>query len=339
MNRIVRDFLTGLTALMGLVGLIAMLMLFGEANFIERDYRFLLRLSNAGALDDTSPVLLNGVRVGQVKGAEALQGAYTGAQVTVAIKRGINVPRAARVALAQGFVGGSSLEFLTVELTEAQLKDVIKPGETIDGGAPTTLMGSIQEIIEGPVQKLTDTAENIDRLAQEYIEVGRRLNDLLEPRTTEEVAAGKPANLRSTLARLDSAVSGAEKWLRDDELANQARDLLARANRVIDDAQELTQQWTKAGHTIEEQAQKLGTTVEQLSSNATDTLGKVQVAAADLSGVLESVKNGEGTVGQLVNNPDLYRSLTDAAGRLEKVLSEAQQLLEKYKAEGIKLKL
>jgi hypothetical protein len=64
--------------------------------------------------------------------------------------------------------------------------------------------------------------------------------------------------------------------------------------------------------------------------------------ADSLSATLEDVRRltrlaseGQGTVAQMLNNPDLYNSMTDAAQRLERALTEAQLLIEKYKAEGV----
>ena len=58
MNKtLLRDFLTGLTALLGLAGLVVMLMIFGELNsVIERTYAFQVTVSNAGGLAETSSV-------------------------------------------------------------------------------------------------------------------------------------------------------------------------------------------------------------------------------------------------------------------------------------------
>ena len=51
--------------------------------------------------------------------------------------------------------------------------------------------------------------------------------------------------------------------------------------------------------------------------------------------LLVKIDEGEGTVAQLINNPDLYRSLADAATRLEQTLIEVQLLVQKLKTEGI----
>jgi len=40
-----------------------------------------------------------------------------------------------------------------------------------------------------------------------------------------------------------------------------------------------------------------------------------------------------------MQNPDLYRSLKDASDRLNQTLEEVQLLVEKFKTEGVPLKL
>lgn len=52
---------------------------------------------------------------------------------------------------------------------------------------------------------------------------------------------------------------------------------------------------------------------------------------------LPAINSGEGTLGQLAKNPDLYNNANDAASRLEKAIAEFQLLLEKYRTEGLKL--
>ena len=44
---------------------------------------------------------------------------------------------------------------------------------------------------------------------------------------------------------------------------------------------------------------------------------------------------GDGTVALMLNEPDLYRSLDDAARRLEQALREVTLFIEKVKAEGL----
>lgn len=341
MNRLfLRDFLTGLFAIGALVGLIMMLIFFGELTpLAQRNYQFQLRVANAGGLDETSPVLLNGVKIGQVTQSKVTSGETPGATLNLNIRQGIEIPRAAKISVDRGFVGGSSLEFITIDLTPEQLRDVVRADEVIDGGSPETLLGSLKSLAEGPLQQLSATATKIDALAVEYTELGRRLNDLVEPRTLADVQSGKPANLRSSLERFDAAVAGANAWLNDAAVRDQFKTLLSKADKVMNDASELAKAWTKTSQTVDTTVADAGAKLADLAKQANDSFARVQTAGDELTKAIEAINAGKGTMGQLVNNPDLYRNLDDAAVRLNKALDEATQLIAKYKAEGIKLKL
>ncbi len=346
MNRtLFRDFLTGLTSLLGLVGLIVMLMLFGELNsVVERNYSFQVTVSNAGGLAETSPVTLDGVKIGRVNKLESVQG--VGARMTLQVREGVRIPRRASVSIDRGFVGDATMEFKTVGLPPADLADVINKGDIVEAGSPDTLLGTLQTIVKEPIDRLTKAADSIDKLAGEYQKLGEKLNDLVEPRTLADVEAGKAPNLRSTLARMDKALVDADSWLGDTELRLTAKQLLERAGKVVDQTQELTNAWTNAAKKVETtvgdiggRADEISAEFKDLSAKAQDVLGRAQAAADGLALNLEKVNKGDGTVGRLMNDPALYENLNEAADRLDTVLQEAQQLIGKYKAEGIRLKL
>jgi phospholipid/cholesterol/gamma-HCH transport system substrate-binding protein len=351
-NRLfLRDFLTGITALAALVGLIGLLIFFGEITpqLVARDYQFMLRVANAQGLDDTSPVTLNGVRVGQVKKSVVGDGTSelaTGATLTVTVRSGVRIPKSAKVSVDKGFVGGSTLEFSTDGLAASQLVDAIKQDDIIDGGSPQTFLDSIQNIVSGPMGQFSDTAARINALADEWTKVGQRINDLVEPRTLADVQAGKPANIPSSLARLDGAVQKAESWLGDSQLRARIDELLTKADRVVAQTNELTITWTNAGKTADqtikdvgEQAKELTQSAKDLLAKANDSLANVKTAGDDLTALIERVNQGQGTLGQLLTNQSLYQNLDAAALRLDQALKDAQQVLEKLKQEGVQLKV
>lgn len=378
MNKLfLRDLLTGLVAIFALASLIGMLIFFGEvAPLTQRRYEFTLRVANAAGLDDTSPVMLNGVKVGQIRASRVTSGLATvtngapgatqgalqgmgvqpipahagtapgaGAELIVAVDKGVLIPRAAKISVDRAFVGGSTLEFTTTDLSPVQLSDAIREGETLDGGAPETLLDNIRNLVEGPLQKLSQSADTIDALAVEWTKVGREVREMLEPRTQADVDAGKAPNLRTTLARLDAAVDGANAWLNDQGLRDRVRESVDNANKILTDAQGLIQTWKDTGAAVDatakqvtEQAAKLDQRAGELTQAAKATLARLQSAADGLTATLDQVNQGQGTLGQLVTNPDLYRNLDDAARRLDATLEEARQLIEKFKAEGVRLK-
>lgn len=335
-----RDFFTGLTAIIGIAGLSVLFIVFGElGNITARTYRVQIQAPTASGLKDTSPVTLNGVRVGQLTRIRVLPG-NRGVEVALSVNHGVTIPRCVDLSVESSFVGETSLE-LTIprNATDQQLADVIKPGETIQGRELRSLLSRLSESVQGPLERLTQTAEKVDALADEYVKVGQRINDLLEPRTPAEVAAGSPPNIRSAVARLDTALAGANQWLGDAELRTKAKDLLTKADtiagQVSTTVETLKATAGKIDAAVEGTSQKLSAALGTMN----DTLREVQSAAEQFATALESVNKGTGTLGQLVSNPDLYNSINDAAKRLEKALSEVEMLAQKVKAEGVKVGL
>ena len=351
-NTTLRDFFTGITALIGLGGLAGLFLLFGQlAQATQKNYTVMLHTPTTGGLKETSSVTLNGVKIGQVRDLSILPG-NRGVQITLAIREGVTVPRAAHPTVESSFVGETVLE-LTVptDLSDAQMADTIKPGETVTGLKLQTLLQRLAEGVSGPLDRLGQTADNVDRLAETYTKVGERIAEMLEPRTLADVQAGKEPNVRTAIARLDKALAGADAWLADDEMRTSARGLIDKANGAIEqfagllgDAKGTLSTVEGTAKSIESAAKSLDETVEKTGAGVDETLTqaralltRVDRAAVELAGILESVNRGEGTAGQLVHNPDLYLSLRDAAKRLDKALVEVQLVAEKLKAEGVKV--
>ncbi len=335
-----RDFLTGLTAIVGLAGLAMLLLLFGElSRFTARTYDFRLQVPSAVGLKDTSPVTLNGVKIGRVADLAILP-STRGVELTLRINRGVEVPRAFEPTIESSFVGESALELaVPPTLSPEQLADAVRPGETIQARELSTALARIARSVERPLERFSAAADSIDKLAVTYTTLGERLNELVEPRTSADVAAGKAPNVRTTLARLDSALGSAQAWLDDTALRDDARSLLDKANSLAKDASDLVASWKSAAATVEQATTKVGDQAIATLRDVASSLETVDAAAGEFARLVEGVNKGKGTLGNLATNPDLYLSLKDASQRLDRALAEFQQLIEKVKAEGVKVGL
>jgi phospholipid/cholesterol/gamma-HCH transport system substrate-binding protein len=334
MKPIIRDFLTGVVALFGLAGIIIMLILFGElADTGKKFYHFKIHAASAGGLSTTSIVTLNGVKVGQVTSTTVIPPPANGAEIGVKIYEGVRIPKAAQVSIDRSFVGDASLEFqIPPDVPASALTETIDPDSVFEAGEAASTLQRIASSIQKPLNRFGETAAKIDRLADTYTEVGERINQLLEPRTLAEVQAGKEPNIRSTIARADKALADASSLLSDEQLVADAKRVIAKANTTMDEVSSLAKAWTKTAVTVDSK-------IDSLTVQATTALRATEKAAGELALTLETVNKGQGTMGQLIQNPDLYNSLRDAAARLDRALVEVQMLVEKYRAEGIPLRL
>ena len=341
MKPVIRDFMTGVTALVGLFGLILMLLLFGKfADLGQKFYTFNVHVSNAGGLSGTSSVTLNGVKVGQVMATSVVPPPGRGAELKLRVRLGVAIPKVSKIAIAKGLVGDAMMEFtIPPDAPPSVMTNLIQPGSDFEGGEPSSTLGRLTSAIEKPLSRFATSADSIDKLAGTYNTLGERLNEALEPRTLADVQNGKQPNIRSAIARADAAFEGAAKFLSDEKLVAQTKALIEKANSVMDQASGLATAWSKTSANIDQQVTQIGSDFDTLSAQAAGTLRTTDKAAGELAAVLETVSKGQGTVGQLVQNPDLYNSLRDAAQRLDKALAAFQLLVDKYRTEGIPLHL
>jgi ABC-type transporter Mla subunit MlaD len=340
-----RDFAIGMTAIIGLLGLATILWMVGELGLDTKErYPIFLRLDNAAGIRAGSPVTMNGVEIGIVETTTTGMDPRLGVTLGLAIDETVRIPRDVAVAVNRDFVGDTTLALTTLPLvagdptTPAQPDPgFLEPGETLEATA-SGLLDQIAGLLDERIEAVSGAAESIQQLADTYNRVGQRLEVILTP-PDDMAARGETPNVFETLATIDTAFSEARVWLGDEDLRTNARSAVARADETFQRVQAAVDEWRVA-------AQNLNARVDQTSERVDEGVGAFISATKQLEAALvqvqlltEEVNRGVGTAGLLLKNPDLYRSVNDAAIRLERVLREAQLLIEKYRTEGIPIDL
>ncbi len=335
-----RDFLTGLTALAGLLALIFMLWRFGELNkSLFGTYTFVVYVPEAGGVSDSSPVTLNGVGIGSVE--TVAFDPSRGVKMTLSVREDISIPTNFTVYFDRSFVGQTSLRLGVPRGQDgrpAPSQEKVVANAEFDREAGD-LFTTLQEMVQEPLAKLGKAADGIDTLAATYSSMGDKINDMVEPRTPADVDAGAAPNIRSTIARVDRAISNADKWLADDAIRGDVREVVSRAKAFLDDAKATAESIKRTAESADAKIAELSAQGKQTLADASRTLEKTGDAAAEIGAVAASINKGEGTAGLLVKNPDLYRSLNETVQRLDQTLVELKLLIQKYKDEGLPIKL
>jgi len=333
----VRDFAIGATALVGLVGLAIILMLFGELDmFTRKAYTVEYRLNTAAGLVRGSSVTLNGVPVGQIVDMVPITHPDPGVEVRLSIDDGVRIPRNARVAIAVGLLGDGSLA-LTSPAPDANgaEPDYLSPGDSVQAKA-STIFDEFSTLMDTRLEELNNAATSIQELSRTYAAVGQRVGEMLAPRAPGDVdGEGEEPNIASIIARLDRALAETNKWVGDEGMRNDTRELIARTRTLLDETGEAMAAFRSASETIETQAEVLGSRVDDVAADVLIATESLSAALEDVRIITSRLVEGEGAAGQFLVNPDLYRSLNDVAVRLEKVMTEGQLLIQKWKAEGL----
>ena len=208
--------------------------------------------TNIHGLELQAPVYIRGYKVGQVDNIAYDFTRDSSFTVDISIKRNINLPEGTRMALvSDGLMGGIAIELILPTMGEAPQEDIayIPTGTTI----PTTVVpGLLDGLQESVIQPLSNTLASLDTLVGQlqtqldnnHIEsilanadlavadlkvTSRKLKDVMNDQvpsiankidTTmsdlqQVVADVKGANLKATVARVDTAIDNVNFLIAD----------------------------------------------------------------------------------------------------------------------------
>lgn len=317
MNSKARDSLIGLTAIAGLLLLSWMLMSFGELSGIGRTYKTLtIRTPSARGISPVAPVSLNGVRIGDVTCIAIATDGSGEALVNVRYWEHVLIPEDFELFLDAGFIGSASLDFVTGEGPHSSYV----PGQGEEyARSVSSLVDTLTTQVTQRLDRLDQTADKIETLAETYTDVGNRLAGVIDsddPQTDD---------LRSVLDRIDAVLVEAESWMGEGAM-------FAQINESV-------KEWKSAATTISEQTQRIGDRTDTTLARLDSAVVTIDEAAAEARDLTARINRGEGTLGQLSTNADLYRSLDASIRQLQQLIRDGQLLIEKFRDEGVPINL
>lgn len=339
-----RNFMVGVASIGGLVALAGLLMSFGELDrYTNPRYAVTLITTNAAGLRTGGGVEFNGVPIGVVNRVYArTEDVQHPVRVQIAINDDIGLPADVTTSVTTPLIGGSALLRFTTPPREADAQVTLLAR---DGSATLTvelaggMFDAVAAALDERMKPLMASLEKFNTLADTFTEVGSNLNSLMQPQDAEQIANGEAPNLRTAVIKINTAIDEAteglrlaKQWLNDDQLRADVKGAVTKANQLIEQATSAVDRYTKLAASLETDANDLTKRLANVADTMATTLEDVRLLA-------RKAQAGEGTLGQMLNNPDLYNSLTDAALRLEKTLVEVQLFIQKVKAEGLPMKL
>ena len=339
MNERKRNIAVGITALVGLVGLLVMMLLFGYVpQWLERTYTVKVQLPHASGLTQGSRARLNGIDVGAVERVHLPKEAQAGVIVVTEIRQGVRLPKNVQATVFQPVLGGGpSVEFNVTQPVTEQTAFLPTDGTARVQGTTGSMINRVTKrlrgILDKPIQQLDRVAGDFKQLSNEWTTVGQRVNRLIEPRTVAQVEdGGKQGNLSSAVKRFDARLAqmqrvldDIEQFAGDEKLKADIRETAANAREVTG---KLSQRIDKLSGNINENVAALRKRYIALADDLSKAVGSMQQLA-------DRAQKGEGTVGKLMKDPQLYNNLNDTVQRMQKAIDDLRLLIQKWKSEGL----
>jgi len=262
-------------------------LLFGTKKVIYTEYPFI------GGLTNSSPVLVNGFKIGLVSDIY-FKNNHSGniiVELTITDKT-IQIPNNSVANLisldllsSKGIglsLGNSSVELLN--------------GDTIPSHFEKSMLDGVNEQLLPMKQKVEKLMVSLDSTIVIMKTTLENFNTIFDDQNKR--------NLKMSLANLKTTL---EKF---EEVATSANSAIASARPMIKTYKEL------------------GDSLKELDIKT--TLEKANKTFDDISLIMENINKGEGTIGQLMTNDSLYKNLENATRDLDKLLIDMEANPKRY---------
>lgn len=305
--------MVGVVVLVGLIGLAWMMAEFGSKlalPFQDKMMPVRFHAARADGLSQGSGINYRGVTVGRVENVVRDNDqihVWIDASVDAAPPLPANVQAVIRT---NGFVGNGAS--LVLELTDATPSGQMKPDQQIEA----KFVG-------------------LDLIPPEATELVAELRTMVKQFREANVVAHVDAQVQKVGTLLDSVNS----IVSDNKLHDDLKASLANIRETTERAKAVSGKFDTITSNFDQLTAKANTTVNDISKQTTDRMNEVSKLLATVQGITEKVNNGQGTAGQLINDPKLYQSLVDTTRELNATVVDLKRLVEQWEQEGVSLKL
>lgn len=300
-----KELKTGLIAIFAIIGFVVLYQFMKGKNLFTTDNVFYAKYDNVEGLSVSNPVSINGLKVGQVDEIKPIttKDGKLHFVVKVTVDDTFEFSKNSTVEIFEpGLMSGKEMK---INLFYGG--NTAKDGDTLKGNYQLSMLNSLSSQVK-PVKdqlsnvllKLDSTLASTNKIVDEQ---NRREIKLLLSNLNRTIESFKGASDRT-----NSILANNEKGLH--EVVANANAAMLTANKTLD----------KYGSVAERvDIDKLNGTIDQFNQTA----GK-------LNNVISGIQNGEGSLGKLAKDEELYNNLTKTSKNLNELVEDFKVNPKRY---------
>lgn len=294
-------------------------------NLLVQSNIYYVEYQDVDGLQKGTTVSINGVKVGSVASVELLLNKAEMVKVTLDLRKEVKIPKDAVVMLKPaGFMGGKVVE---LHYDKPCTDNCAESGSYLQGKSLGMLAGMLGEdgLDTYMEQFTTGLGSILDTLS----------NELLSEESNSPLAESI-RDLQGTLSNLNSATYQLDVVVRKssgkiDGTIDNLYGITATLNKKSDDISGIIENaGTMTGKLAAVDIDKTMEEVNASIANLKSTLTQAEASMANINGLMSKINNGEGTLGKLISDDELYEDLANMSYSLDSLATDFQEKPYRY---------
>lgn len=317
-----KQFKVGIVAVGSLLAAALLIVMTSDVSLLpfQNEYQLQVLVPQAPGVAPDTPVRRRGILIGRV---DSVEDTDAGALITVNVQEGKQVKTNEIARIQTSIIGDAVVEFTPAG--PQQGAQPVQPGGPPLRGmynpSPLDLIANLQGDLKQTIQSLGGAGEEVRILAGQ-------LNSVLGNQDPQRI----DRLLNSTETAMTNFASVTENLndvLGDEQFKGQLKDGLTQLPTVINDAKEILQVLERAVVSADENLKNLQGLTKPLGERGPEIVNAMELSVDNLSELLgevallaKNLNSKEGTIGKLIHDDELYRSLADTVSQASQAMRQ-----------------
>ena len=303
MKKISNEVKVGATALITIIVFVWLFNFLKGKDLLKSTAIYYTVYDKVGGLAESSPVEVNGYKVGVVRSVEFLDAVSGRLLVVFSVNRKFKLPKNTVAEIVPvSLLGGMKVQFVY-----GKGPGVYVEGDTIPGMLAESLMDKIDT-------EITPVKDKISNLVVVLDSVIRSIDEIMDPQFKKDLHSTL-SHLNNTAASLDKAMGSKEK-----ELA-----------ATIDNISNFTKMLSDNSGKMNKTFSNLETITDTLAaSNISASVSNLKSSLEKAAKLLDNLNKGKGSAGQFLTNDTLYTNLANSLESLNVLLKDMKANPKRY---------
>ncbi len=277
-------------------------------NFFSKDTLLVGKYSNVQGLQNSNPVMINGLQVGQVYKISTEKDMR---EIIVAmnITKDIYIPKNSIATIKSNPLGTPSIEIVLGNAT-----DHLKNKDSILTENSVGLFNEVLKKVDPVLFEVKKALGSVDSLVGNF-------NSMVDPNAKNNIA--------STLANLNKVTAAmVQSTASLNSLLNTQTGALAKSLNNVSD---ITGNFASNNDKINSVVSNLDKTTSKFANlNLQNTLDNLDKAINEMKTLVGNFNSSDGTLGKLLNDPTLYKNLASSGNKLNLLLDDVRMNPKRY---------